>query len=48
MPRRRRRKLLSAALVFYSIAISDLPPCGPPSHQNNDVEMKNILIFYIR
>jgi hypothetical protein len=37
MPRKRRRKLLSAALAFYSIVISGFPLRGPPSHQNNDV-----------
>jgi len=47
MPRKRRRKLSSVALVFYSIVISDFPPRGPPSHQNNDVEMKKTLVFYI-
>lgn len=39
MPRMRRRKLLSAALAFYSIVISDFPLHGPPSHQNNDDEI---------
>ena len=45
MRRKRRRKHLSAALVFYSIVLEDLPLNENARLENGDVEAKKTRFF---